>query len=61
MDGKTLIWRDGSRMETDDGTGSKSFEAWLTHPDIEDMLQQPYPAGAEALPPLANSDPGAIS
>lgn len=58
FDGTTLIWRDGTRMEADDGKGTKPFEAWLGHPDIEDMLQQPYPAGAEALPPLANFDPG---
>jgi hypothetical protein len=58
FDGSALVWRDGTRMETDDGTGVKPFEAWLERPDIEDMLQQHYPAGAEPLPPPANFDPG---
>jgi hypothetical protein len=58
LEGTTLIWRDGTRMETDDGTGAKPFEAWLERPDIEDMLQQHYPTGAEPLPPPTNFDPG---
>jgi hypothetical protein len=58
IEGNTLIWRDGTRMTTDDGTGVKPFAAWLELPDIEDMLQQPYPAGAAASPPPVNFDPG---
>ncbi len=48
IDGSTLVWRDGTRMELDDGKGVKTFEAWLADPDIEDMLAVPYPAGGAA-------------
>jgi hypothetical protein len=58
IDGGELVWRDGTRMPLDDGKGDKSFEEWLAHPDIADMLALPYPAGAEATPPAANVDPG---
>src|SRR5262249_7688465 len=58
IDGNTLVWRDGTQMQIDDGAGKKPFEAWLDHPDIEDMLQQPYPGAAEASRPPANFDPG---
>ena len=58
IDGGVLIWRDGTRMPLDDGKGEKPFEEWLEHPDIEDMLAAPYPAGAPATPPAKNVDPG---
>jgi hypothetical protein len=58
FEGSTLIWRDGTRMETDDGAGEKPFEAWLERPDIKDMLRQAYPAGTEPTPPPAKFDPG---
>ena len=57
-DGNWLIWRDGTRMPLDDGTGAKPFEAWLAKPDLKDMLRLPYPAGAEVTPPAKESDPG---
>lgn len=53
-----LVWRDGSRMPIDDGQGQKRFEDWLATPDLEDMLAQPYPAGAAATAPALNADPG---
>lgn len=53
-----LVWRDGTRMPIDDGRGQKRFEDWLTTPDLEDMLAQPYPAGAAATAPALNADPG---
>jgi len=58
IDGNWLVWRDGTRMEIDDGRGVKPFAAWLEAPDIEDMLRVPYPAGADASPPPSESDPG---
>ena len=58
IEGNTLVWRDGTRMELDDGKGPKSFEAWLEDPDIEDMLAIPYPAGDLTAPPQKNIDPG---
>jgi len=53
-----LVWRDGTRMPLDDGKGKKAFDDWLQHPDIEDMLAVPYPAGAPADPPAKDTDPG---
>ncbi len=53
-----LVWRDGTRMPLDDGKGRKAFADWLEHPDIEDMLAVPYPAGAPADPPAVDTDPG---
>jgi hypothetical protein len=58
IDGNELVWRDGTRMPLDDGKGKKDFEAWLDHPDIEDMLSVPYPAGAPADAPGKDVDPG---
>jgi hypothetical protein len=58
IDGNDLIWRDGTRMPIDDGKGQKTFEQWLETPDIADMLAMPYPAGADAIPPSDNVDPG---
>jgi hypothetical protein len=58
IDGNDLVWRDGTHMPLDDGQGDKPFEAWLAHPDIEDTLAVPYPAGAAATPPAKDFDPG---
>ncbi len=58
VDGNALVWRDGTRMAIDDGQGIKPFDSWLARPDLEDMLQKPYPSGAPDSPPLLNDDPG---
>jgi D-alanyl-D-alanine carboxypeptidase len=58
IEGGTLVWRDGTRMAIDDGKGEKPFAEWLEHPDIEDMLAVPYPAGDLAAPPAKDVDPG---
>ena len=58
IEGGTLLWRDGARMAIDDGKGEKPFAEWLEHPDIEDMLAVPYPAGDLAAPPARDVDPG---
>lgn len=52
-----VTFADGSILPLDDGAGPKPFEAWLDHPDIEDMFAQPYLKGA-APPPGAEYDPG---
>lgn len=57
-DGNEIVWRDGTRTPLDDGTGEKPFADWLDHPDIEDMLRLPYPAGAGPAEPARESDPG---
>lgn len=58
IDGDWLIWRDGTRMLLDDGRGVKPFADWIENPDIEDMLRLAYPAGAAAVAPAPESDPG---
>jgi hypothetical protein len=58
IEGNTLVWRDGTRMDLDDGKGVKDFVSWLEDPDIEDMLALPYPAGDAAAPPAKNINPG---
>jgi len=58
IEGGNLVWRDGTRMPIDDGKGDKPFAEWLDHPDIEDMLAVPYPAGDLAAPPPKDIDPG---
>ena len=59
IDGRDLVWRDGTRMPLDDGRKVKTHDEWLANPDIEDMLHQPYPiAGTGPAEPAPNSDPG---
>ncbi len=58
IEGNDLIWKDGTRMQIDDGRGIKPFDQWLVGPDLKDMLAIPYPIGEVSAPPVANSDPG---
>lgn len=58
VEGSDLVWRDGTRMRLDDGSPSKSYEAWLQSPDLKDMFRFAYPAGMEATPPGPDFDPG---
>jgi hypothetical protein len=59
IDGNMLIWRDGTRMQMDDGQPDKSPEEKLRDGSILEQLSIPYPAGAAANMPPAN-DPGRI-
>lgn len=54
----TIFWRDGTTSPFDDGTGPKNFHEWLTNPDVEDMLMQPYATGPITAPPSPDTDPG---
>jgi len=54
-----LIWKDGTRMLYDDGR-DKSFEELLDSADLEDQMQQHYPAGKEFSHQDVNFDPGRI-
>lgn len=58
VDGNSVVFADGSTLPLDDGRGPKSFDTWLSTPDIEDMFAYPYPAGAAAVAPKDNFDPG---
>jgi D-alanyl-D-alanine carboxypeptidase len=57
-EGNELVWRDGTRMQIDDGQGPKSFEQWLAAPDLKDMLAIAYPAGTLLAAPRPLQDPG---
>lgn len=56
-DGRTLIWRDGTRTPAGDGKPDKPFDDALRNASIADQFRIPYPRGATAAPAL-NEDPG---
>jgi len=59
-DENTLYWKDGTSMMYDDGR-EKSHDEKLDNPDLEDMMSQPYTAGADwDSPPGVNFEPGRI-
>lgn len=58
IEGNDLVWRDGTRMAIDDGRAAKSHADKLAMPDLKDMLEPSYPAGAPALAPAIDFDPG---
>jgi hypothetical protein len=59
-DGNFLVWKDGTRMQIDDGK-VKTHQQKLKSADIEDMLSQRYPMGKCAYnKPPQNFDPGRI-
>jgi len=58
IDGRDLVWRDGTRMDLDDGHQGRPTGDSLDHASIADMLAQPYPAGDPHRPPLPGADPG---
>ncbi len=61
IEGNTLLWQDGTVMPYDEGRSGKSFDEMLEHPDLEDQMSLPYPAGAAATyRPDKNFDPGRI-
>ncbi|MGI9383291.1 MAG: M15 family metallopeptidase, partial [Methyloligellaceae bacterium] len=59
-DGKSVIWRDGTRMTFDDGVRGKRFDDLLNRPDLEDQFYAPYPRGRRGLRPGVNIDPGRV-
>ena len=59
-DGNDIVFKDGTRLPFDDGTGAKDFETLLARADIEDMFAIPYPKEPLARPPALNADPGRI-
>ena len=56
VEGNTLVWRDGTRMAVDDGSGAKTATRRLETADIKDMLVESYPSGSGLPPP--EGDPG---
>jgi hypothetical protein len=60
-EGNYIIWKDGTRMNFDDGISNKTFEQKLNDPDLEGQISMHYPAGKKFVPPPAeNYDPGRI-
>lgn len=60
VEGGMLVWKDGTRMEIDDGKGAKSLEQMLDGPDIKDMFVMRYPLGRKGTPPARDFDPGRV-
>ncbi len=58
IDGRDLVWTDGTRMPLDDGRGVKTHAALLATADLKDMFFTSYPRGPLAAPPALNVDPG---
>ncbi len=58
VQGSFVIWRDGTRMQADDGRPGKSFEAQLQDGSILDQLRLVYPVGAGLPAPV--DDPGRV-
>ena len=56
----TLIWKDGTRMQIDDGKGVKTLRQMLADPDINDMFAQTYVSGMMRNPPGFDHDPGRV-
>ncbi|MEZ5897906.1 MAG: M15 family metallopeptidase [Hyphomicrobiaceae bacterium] len=53
-----VIFGDGARLPLGVGNRPKSFQQWLSHPDILDMFALEYPESPLTAPPPANFDPG---
>ncbi|MGE0055372.1 MAG: M15 family metallopeptidase [Hyphomicrobium sp.] len=53
-----VIFGDGARLPLGVGNRPKSFQQWLSHPDILDMFALEYPESSLTAPPPANFDPG---
>ena len=54
-----LVMRDGQKILYDDGR-TKSFDEKLQHPDLKDMLSQPYKPGKPSAVTPPDQDPGRI-
>jgi hypothetical protein len=59
-DNRWLVLKDGRRLAISDGRTDKTFDEMIEHADIDDMFYAPYPAGAEAMSPAADVDPGRV-
>ena len=60
VEGREIVWKDGTRTTFDDGRRDKSPAELLDAPSLADMLREPYPAGAPLTPPSAGADPGRV-
>ena len=58
--GWVVVWKDGTRMDWDDGRSDKTYEEKLDRADLEDMMSIPYPLGVLNRALATNEDPGRI-
>src|SRR5579864_4583551 len=56
-DADVLVWRDGTRMPTNDGKTTKTPSELVSAPDILDMFVWRYPLADQPLTPTT-ADPG---
>jgi hypothetical protein len=57
-DGNTLIFRDGTRMDSGTADPHKPFEQFLRDASVLDQFRLAYPRGAGIAPPPKDFDPG---
>ncbi|ULH15767.1 M15 family metallopeptidase [Deinococcus sp. KNUC1210] len=58
LDGHTLLWRNGPATPLDAGHVFTSPADRLDHPDLRELLRQPYPACMPLNAPAYANDPG---
>jgi peptidoglycan L-alanyl-D-glutamate endopeptidase CwlK len=59
--GNTIVWKDGTTMQYDDGKAGKTFEEMLNDPDLKDQMSMDYPVNAPVtFRPGKDFDPGRI-
>jgi hypothetical protein len=54
-----LVWKDATRMPLGSGV-EKPLEAWLTNPELNDILRFAYPRDDAGVPPRRGTDPGRV-
>jgi D-alanyl-D-alanine carboxypeptidase len=58
IEGRDLVWRDGTRMPIGAAQPHKTFATWLSAPELIDMFTLPYATGPLPTQPALNDDPG---
>ncbi len=56
--GDTIVFKDGTRLDTGADDPAKSFDERIAHANLRDMFRLAYPKGAALAPPAINFDPG---
>ncbi len=60
-DENNLYWKDGTKMQWDDGIQNKTHDEMLDNPDLEDMMSQKYVKGSDwGSPPAEDFEPGRV-
>lgn len=60
IDGRDLVWKDGTRMPTGAGLPARPFETMLRDATLADQVRQAYPRGAPTGVPRRDHSPGRL-